>query len=159
MEGSVACKRAFHLSRSRPWPAARHHLQRRASFGLNRYAIFSCWLSSSLFSFLLFSSPLFVTSFWLIKSFRLSLTSQHSFTLKNFTSNLQKKMKKYSIYFLSSKTLTILDKNFLRRTFYTASYTLYYTLNWLKARRYANSLSRSSCELRFGDFCGKMFLW
>ena len=108
-----------------------------ASFGLHRYAIFSSWLSSLLSSWLsslLFSLPLFVTSFWLTQSFCLSLTSRHSFTLKTLTSNLQKKMKKTFIYFLSSKTLIILDEKFLQQPFYRTANILYHTLRRLKTR-------------------------
>jgi hypothetical protein len=106
MEGSVACERTFHSSRSRFRPAARRDRQRRASLRLIRYAIFSfsSWFSFSLLSSwllfsLLFSLPLFVTSFWLTKFLCLFLDATTLVYIKELHEQITEKSKKYFYIF------------------------------------------------------------
>ena len=94
-------------------PVARRLLsETEASERLNRYAIFSFWLSSSSLSSLLSSSPLVVTSFWLTKILSVSFGATTHVHTKELHEQITEKNKKSSYIFLSSKTLRILDKIF-----------------------------------------------
>jgi hypothetical protein len=122
MKGSVVCERTFHLSRNRPEPALAIAFATKAGELLNRYAIFSFWLSSLslsswLFSCLLSSSPLVVTSFWLTEILSISFCATTHVHTKKLHEQITEKNKKSSYIFLSSKTLRILDKIFCGQHF------------------------------------------
>jgi hypothetical protein len=101
MEGSVVCERTFHLSRNRPEPALATAFATKAGELLNRYAIFSFWLSSSSLSSLLSSSPLVVTSFWLTEILSTSFcATTHIHTKKLHEQITEKKQKKFVHFFI-----------------------------------------------------------
>jgi len=71
---------------------------------LNRYAIFSSWLSSLslsslLFSFLLSSSPLVVTSFWLTEILSISFCATTHIHSKKLHEQITEKNKKKFVHF------------------------------------------------------------
>ena len=114
---------------------------RMTSFWLHLYTtFFSSWLFSLLlFSLLLFSLllssllsslPLVVTSFWLIKSVLVLAYTTNLIYIKQLYPQITEKSNFFYIYFLSSKTLGRLDKNFPRWMFYRSLYIFYYRLCW-----------------------------